>query len=360
MIWLTWRQFRTQTIVAAAVLAATAVLLGLAGVHLAHLYASTGSAGCAAGHDCGQASTTFLNLVNATLINHLPLLFGTALIVVPAVIGVFWGAPVVTRELEAGTQRLVWSQSVSRSRWLAIKLAVTVAAAMATAGVFSLLVTWSAGPIDKVNLNRLQPSVFSERGIAPAGYAVFAVALGATMGMLIRRTVPAMAVTLAVFTAVQFAMRALRQYLLAPVRLISPIRRADIGNIASQPGPGGGTAHLAIAGNVNVPGAWVLSRQFINAAGHVVSSVRSPASTTGSGQVIAGLLRRARPAWLQRPGDLSARQQVLALPELRDCDLRRAGGRAGRGLLLVDPAPDVLTATRVTAADARRRREAAS
>ena len=288
MIWLTWRQFRTQTIVAAAALAATAVLLGLAGVHLAHLYASTGAAGCSAGHDCGQASATFLNLINATLLNHLPLLFGTSLIAVPVILGMFWGAPLITRELEAGTQRLAWSQSVSRASWLAIKLGVACVAAVVTAGAFSLLVTWSAGPIDAVNLNRLQPTVFSERGIAPAGYAVFAIALGATAGVLIRRTVPAMAVTLVVFTAVQFAMRALRQYLLAPVRLISPISRADIGNIAAQAGPGGGTSHVVLTGNVNVPGAWVLSTQFINAAGHVVSSVRPLASTSGSGQVLAG------------------------------------------------------------------------
>ena len=288
MIWLTWRQFRTQTIVAAAVLAATAVLLGLAGVHLAHLYARTGAADCAAGHDCGEASTTFLNLVNATLLNHLPLLFGTSLIAVPVILGMFWGAPLITRELEAGTHRLTWSQSVSRGSWLAVKLGVACAAAIVTAGAFSLLVTWSAGPIDGMNLNRLQPSVFSERGIAPAGYAVFAVALGATAGMLIRRTVPAMAVTLVVFTAVQFAMRALRQYLLAPVRLISPISRADIGNIAAQVGPGGSTAHLGLAGNANFRGAWVLSTQFINAAGHVVSSVTPPGSTTGSGQILAG------------------------------------------------------------------------
>ena len=107
---------------AVAALAATASLLGLAGVHLAHLYTLSRAAGCAAGHDCGRASTAFLSAVNATLINHLPLLFGTALIVVPAILGIFWGAPLITRELEAGTHRLVWSQSVSRTRWLAIKL----------------------------------------------------------------------------------------------------------------------------------------------------------------------------------------------------------------------------------------------
>ena len=40
----------------------------------------------------------------------------------PALIGAFWGAPLITREFEAGTFRLAWNQSVTRARWLAIKL----------------------------------------------------------------------------------------------------------------------------------------------------------------------------------------------------------------------------------------------
>ncbi len=285
MIWLTWRQIRAQTIVAAAALAATAVLLGLTGLHLARLYDSTGVASCAARHDCDAASTTFLNLVNASLLNHLPLLFGTALIAVPVILGIFWGPPLITRELEAGTHRLAWSQSASRTNWLAVKLAVACGAAMVTAGAFSLLVTWSAGPIDRLNLNRLQPSVFSERGFAAAGYAAFAVALGVAAGMLIRRTVPAMAVTLVVFTAVQFAMRALRQYLLTPVRMISAIGRSDIVTVGVQPGPAGGVAHLSLEGNASIPGAWVLSTHIINAAGQAVSGVTLPGGGSGSAQV---------------------------------------------------------------------------
>ena len=62
--------------------------------------------------------------------------------VVPAIVGVFWGAPLVARELETGTFRLAWTQSVTRTRWLALKLAVVGVAAMVVAGLFSLGVTW--------------------------------------------------------------------------------------------------------------------------------------------------------------------------------------------------------------------------
>ena len=43
MIWLTWRQFRTQAWVAAAALAVIAVALALTGLNLAHLYDATGA-----------------------------------------------------------------------------------------------------------------------------------------------------------------------------------------------------------------------------------------------------------------------------------------------------------------------------
>jgi hypothetical protein len=286
MIWLAWRQFRAQALVAAAALGVTALVLVLSGLRLRHLQRASGLSGCAPGSGtarCTQAGQAFLNQVNASLGNHLPLLFGTALVIVPALIGMFWGAPLITRELEAGTHRLALGQSVSRTRWLAVKLGLAGLAGLLTAGLFSFLVTWSAAPIDAVNGDRLTPQVFSERGIAPAGYAVFALALGVAAGMLIRRTVPAMAATLAVFTAVQFAMRALRQYLIAPKRAVAAIT----GNSVSI-GVHGSTGSLSLSGPVNIPGAWVYSSQIINAAGHVVAAV--PVTGTGpvSAQACAG------------------------------------------------------------------------
>jgi hypothetical protein len=286
MIWLAWRQFRIQALVAAVALAVTTLVLVLSGLRLRHLYTAGGLSGCTPGSNagrCTQGGQTFLNEVNASLGSHLPLLFGTALVVVPALIGMFWGAPLITRELEAGTHRLALGQSVSRTRWLAIKLGLTGLAGLITAGLFSYLVTWSAAPIDAVNGDRLTPAVFSERGIAPAGYAVFALALGVAAGMLIRRTVPAMAATLAVFTAVQFAMRALRQYLIAPLRAVSVISGNSI-NI----GVHGSAGSLSTSGPAVIPGAWVYSTQLINAAGHAIAAVPITATGPVSVQTCAG------------------------------------------------------------------------
>ena len=73
-------------------------------------------------------------------------------------------------------------------------------------------------------LERLGPVLFATRGVAPLGYAAFAFALGVTAGMLTRRTVSAMAATLAVFAALQFAWAEwIRAHLIPPVRTIVPL-----------------------------------------------------------------------------------------------------------------------------------------
>ena len=144
-------------------------------------------------------------------------LLGVVIILLaPAVIGLFWGAPLIARELETGTSALAWNQSVTRTRWLAVKLAVGGLAAMAVTEGLSLMQAWWAAPIGRavglggggsnLAMGRFSPLVFATHGITPLGYAAFAFTLGVTAGALIRRTVPAMAVTLAIFAALQIAM----------------------------------------------------------------------------------------------------------------------------------------------------------
>jgi hypothetical protein len=185
MIWLTWRQFRAAATMMAAALAALAAILALTGPGVADDYA-TGIAACTQS-GCSDFVRQFFNHHQG------PFLAVTAVVLVlPALIGLFWGAPLITRELEAGTHRLVWNQSITRTRWLAVKLALTGLAAMTAAGLGSLAVTWWSGPIDKTaaNFPKMGPLLFDARGIVPIAYAAFAFALGVTVGMLVRRTCP--------------------------------------------------------------------------------------------------------------------------------------------------------------------------
>jgi len=196
MTWFTWRQFRTQTWVTVAALVSLGILLVVTGRSLAHAYAST----IAACHgDCAATMRQFVlqarNGTNGTVYN---LTIGV-MYAVPALIGLFWGAPLFAREFETGTHHLAWNQSVTRTRWLATKLAVVGGAAAATVGLLSWAVTSWAGRVDSAAADRITPLVYGARGVVPIGWAVFAFALGVTLGMLIRRTIPAMVATAVIY-----------------------------------------------------------------------------------------------------------------------------------------------------------------
>jgi hypothetical protein len=263
----------------AAALVALAVVLGLTGPGLADDY-SAGIAACADSGGCADFVKGFLDD------NQIPHLAVTAVVLVlPALVGIFWGAPLVARELEAGTHRLVWSQSVTRTRWLAAKLGVTALAAMVVAGLGSLAVTWWASPLDKTatEFPRMAPLLFAARGIAPVGYAAFAVALGVTVGMLVRRTVPAMALTLAVFVAVQVAMPLLvRPHLFSPERASVPLTESNIDGFRWAPDD-----VLEVWSDAGPADAWVLSSQTVDPSGvaidHIALSVSSGPCAPPSG-----------------------------------------------------------------------------
>jgi ABC-type transport system involved in multi-copper enzyme maturation permease subunit len=189
-------QFRAQAIVAVAGLVIAAIVLAVTGLQLAHLYDSSALATCL-GTACTKSAASFQN--RAVSYASLGRFLGFVVLGVPAVIGLFWGAPLVAREIETHTDRLAWTQGVTRSRWIAVKLAVVGVASMAVTGLLSLMITWWASPIDKASMYRW--SAFDQRGIVPVAYAAFAFTLGVAAGAVIRRTLPAMAVALVVFIA---------------------------------------------------------------------------------------------------------------------------------------------------------------
>jgi hypothetical protein len=303
MIWLTWRQFRAQAITAAAALAVFAIVLAATASDLSGRYHSSGLTTCH-GDACAGLATQFLQ--NVTSGRGFPLLpdgsnlyvilyFLSVLVILvaPAIIGTFWGAPLIARELEAGTFRLAWNQSITRTRWLAVKLALIGVAAMAVTEAFSLLQAWWAAPIGKavglggsasiMSEGRFGPFVFPTHGITPLGYAAFAFALGVTAGFLIRRALPAMAVTLAIFAVVQFATSLwIRPYLLPPSQTTAAIEAAGAnvtaaGRIGLMSKSGTLTYHSTIALSATSvpgqPGAWITSSGAVNAAGQPVSGV---------------------------------------------------------------------------------------
>jgi ABC-type transport system involved in multi-copper enzyme maturation permease subunit len=265
MIWLTWRQFRAQALAALAILAAAAIYFLITGLQMHHAY-STDLAACTPHHDCGNVFRTFAHSYNAEL-NLAQLL----VIAVPGLIGIFWGAPLIGRELETGTDQLAWTQSVTRTRWLAVKLTGISIAAIAASALLSYLLTWWAGPLDHITGNRFAAMTFASRDIVPLAYAAFAFTLGTTAGLLLRRTIPAMAVTLAVFIGIQILVPTLiRPNLLPSTTVTLPINKTTASQFTGVSTSGGGAEF-----NVDLPiqqGAWVLSAPPVqDAAGQVAT-----------------------------------------------------------------------------------------
>ncbi len=211
MTWVVWRQHRNQAYIAAAALAAFAVLMLVTGLQMASEYRSALGL-CAASHSCSNLAST-LNLENSAVSAVV-----TLTVVVPCLLGVFWGGPLVARECETGTSQFAWMQGISRTRWLAVTVGWTMLAAAAWGGAVSALVTWWSSPVNSLNLQNFQPSQFDIQGTVPMGYAVFAVALGIAAGALVRRTLPAMAITVVVFTLVRLLVSEdFRSHFITPV-----------------------------------------------------------------------------------------------------------------------------------------------
>ncbi len=321
-------QFRSQALAALAALLTVAVVLVITGAQVNHLYAASGLASCRPGGGCPALASALLARLHADGAFGVVYWAGIfALYFVPAIIGMFWGAPLIARELEAGTFRVAWTQSVTRTRWLAVKLGLAGLASMAAAGLLSLMVSWWArqvDPLDPFGMNRLQPAMFSARGIAPIGYAAFALALGVTAGMLIRSTVAAIAATPVVLGLVEGAMIGwIRPRLIAPVRATMPLNLATVQAAGSRAGAPADN-NLLVNAPVTEPGGWVYSSQVLSAAGRTSLGPEPHACVSGSTQACNAAL-----------GQLHLLQTVTYQPASRFWPLQWAETAVLAGLALL-------------------------
>ena len=217
MSWLIWRVYRAQAVTVAVLVAAFAALLLVTGVQVAAQWHSA-LATCTQSHTCGSLPDTLF------LGSHAVGFLVIMTLGVPAILGMLCGAPLVAHEFETGTSQFAWTQSITRRRWLAVKAGWLLLAAAAVGAVVSGLVTWWSGPNNALQANAFSPGRFDIMGIAPVGYAVFAMALGITAGALVRRTLPAVGITLAGFIAVRFVIFSwLRPHLIAAVTTYIPL-----------------------------------------------------------------------------------------------------------------------------------------
>jgi hypothetical protein len=241
MAWVTWRQHRVALAGVAALLGALAVYLWITGLQVHHAYAAVAACHPASSLACSYASSDFVTAywfrAQAT---------AALLLAVPALIGAFTGTPVLAREMETGTFRYAWTQGFGRWRWTVAKLVPLAATVTAAAGAFSVLFSWYIAPFLALGQQTpLAPGVFGLRGIAFAAWTLAAFAVGALAGILIRRVVPALAATLAIYAGLALAAGLyLRQHYMTPL----------------------------VTHGTNLPGsAWLISHWYTGRSGETVS-----------------------------------------------------------------------------------------
>jgi hypothetical protein len=209
MTWLVWRQYRTQGAIASVLLAAAAAVILVDGFQVASHWHSI-LVTCAGNSACLSQQGPLVNGV----VSDLPYLS----LILPVVLGMLWGAPLVAHEIETRTSDFVWAQSVTRTRWLVVKTGWLLLAAAACGGVLAALTTWWSGPTNAETGGAFAPGQFDTQGIVPIGYALFAMALGIAAGTVARRTLPAIAVVLGGFIALRLLIAdILRPHYLAAV-----------------------------------------------------------------------------------------------------------------------------------------------
>jgi hypothetical protein len=276
MAWVTWRQHRHQLLIGLALIVFLALAALVTGLPMRTAYQREALSSC-----LPPTARSGCDII----VRHFQSEFGSRvdiaryLILLPALVGMFVGAPLLARELEHGTHRFAWTQSVTRRRWLLSKTLLLALAVTLSAVVLSAIVTWWRQPFDGLE-GRMSPSGFEIQGLVVPAYALFALTLGVLAGAALRRSLAAMSLTLAAFVAVR----------LAVATFLRPRYEAP--------------EHETMAGLV--PGAhardWVLSNSLVDAVGRHIS------------RATGGHRHPARPASSDRPAGVPALARLASRP----------------------------------------------
>jgi hypothetical protein len=211
--WVSWRLQRTETLIALGILALLAAFLIPTGIQMADAYHHDGLGACLAvnasptcANELGAFRQRFQSLIDVSVWFTL----------VPGLLGVLLAAPFIL-DLERGTYRLAWTQSITRSRWLVGKIGLAVIAAVLAAGALILLFTWWRAPSVHID-GRLTSGNYDATGTVVIGYTLFALALALALGAIWRRAAAALVVAfVGYFAARIFVDSSLRDHLVAPL-----------------------------------------------------------------------------------------------------------------------------------------------
>lgn len=267
MSWYLWKHFRASILACSFSLASILVLLALE--HLA-LSMDPNAAQIEACSDpnsgvCGAQLGQFVSRYHA--MSDIGLGW---MLLLPPIVGMFIGAPLVAREVESGTYRFLWTQGITRLRWFLVTVAAVIVALTAGFALLGLAASWALEPLLRAQAltltrSRLSSPAFDVLGLLPAAFVAFAVAAGVVVGTVVRRTLAAMLVTIVLFAVVRVPF-----VFLARPELAAPITVVSEPNLTSAlPSP--------------VPaGSLVIDTGLIDRQGHIIAMLPSCGSTISS------------------------------------------------------------------------------
>ena len=251
MTWVTWRQHRGQAVACLALLVALAVYAVIESTSMRTAFSHDNLAACLArsqGTACPAGVTAFMNEFGS----EVNVAFWSVALIVPGLIGVLVGGSLVARELEYGTWRLAWSQTVPRSRWLTVKLTLVTGGLIVLGAAMTAVITWYRAPMDRLT-GHLQHNIFDFEGLVLTAYILCAFGFAVLAGLLIRRSIPAMVAAFIPWLAIRLVVEfLLRPHFEAPLTFnqVCPQNGACYGGIGLGTLP-------PVTGHI---GDWVLSQ----------------------------------------------------------------------------------------------------
>ena len=221
MMWVTWRQHRTQAMACLALLAALAVYAIMESTSMRSVFSNDNLAGCLArtqGTGCLDAVRAFRDEFGSAV----NIAFWSVCLIIPGVIGVLVGGSLIARELEYGTWRLAWSQTVPRARWLAVKLALVTGGLVVLGAAMTAVITWYRAPMDQLTGHLIQNS-YDYEGLVLTTYILCAFGFAVLAGLLLRRSIPAMVAAFIPWLAIRLVVEfVFRPHFMTPLTMTNP------------------------------------------------------------------------------------------------------------------------------------------
>jgi ABC-type transport system involved in multi-copper enzyme maturation permease subunit len=217
MIWVSWRQHRGQAMACLALLAALAVYAIIEGTSMRTAFSSDGLVGsCLArsqGTACAAGVGAFMNEFGSAV----NIAFWSVCLIIPGLIGVLIGGSLIARELEYGTWRLAWSQTVPRTRWLAVQLALVTGGLIVLGAAITAVITWYRAPMDRLT-GHLIHNAYDYEGLVLTAYILCAFGFAVLAGLLLRRSIPAMVAAFIPWIAIRLVVEfVFRDHFLTPL-----------------------------------------------------------------------------------------------------------------------------------------------